>query len=236
MISNKDIAYIFDILSLQTTDKFRSLNFKKASKIIRQLPYELYDSDISDIDVPGIGKGIKRRIKEIIDTGSLAELDKEYIKKAQIVLELTKIQGIGYKTAEKYMNLGVTSISDLDRRYRKGELKLTRVNEVGLKYFDDLQKTIPRKEIASYEKFFQKIAKKLFRDDVLITITGSYRRRKSYSHDIDVLITSKSGKKGVMDEFIMYLKRKAILVDDFSYGKKKIYGDFGEATRWLPPH
>ena len=65
---------------------------------------------------------------------------------------------------------------------------------IGIKYFHDIQKRIPRKEIAAMEKIIKKIINKLFKD-IIIEVCGSYRRVNETSGDIDILITHKSIKE-----------------------------------------
>ena len=70
------------------------------------------------------------------------------------------------------------------------KLKLTNQQELGLVYFDDLHERIPRNQIKDFEKNLKKIIKKVSKD-LQITITGSYRRKKETSGDIDVLLSHK---------------------------------------------
>lgn len=65
---------------------------------------------------------------------------------------------------------------------------------IGIKYFHDIQKRIPRKEIAAMEKIIKKIINKLFKD-IIVEVCGSYRRGNETSGDIDILITHKSIKE-----------------------------------------
>jgi DNA polymerase/3'-5' exonuclease PolX/predicted flap endonuclease-1-like 5' DNA nuclease len=66
--------------------------------------------------------------------------------------------------------------------------KLTHHQILGIKYFYDIIKRIPRKEIESTEKFLNKVVKKI-NPDLQLTVCGSYRRGKKSSGDIDSLIT-----------------------------------------------
>lgn len=66
--------------------------------------------------------------------------------------------------------------------------KLTHHQILGIKYFYDIIKRIPRKEIESTEKFLNKVVKKI-NPDLELTVCGSYRRGKKSSGDIDSLIT-----------------------------------------------
>lgn len=59
---------------------------------------------------------------------------------------------------------------------------------VGVKYFNQIEKRIPRAEIMEIEAFLKEIAKRMS-PEFIITICGSYRRGKETSGDVDVFLT-----------------------------------------------
>ena len=59
---------------------------------------------------------------------------------------------------------------------------------VGLKYFDDIESRIPRREIQQIEKILKKECNKI-NSRLVVVIAGSYRRGKTDSGDVDVLIS-----------------------------------------------
>ena len=68
--------------------------------------------------------------------------------------------------------------------------QLTHHQLVGIKYFDQIEKRIPRAEIQEIERFLKEIASRMS-PDFIITICGSYRRGKDSSGDVDVFLTHK---------------------------------------------
>ena len=62
-----------------------------------------------------------------------------------------------------------------------------------MKFYDDILARIPRGEIIEHEKILKKVLKKVD-PRAELTIAGSYRRGKSESGDIDVLLKSKDKK------------------------------------------
>ena len=65
---------------------------------------------------------------------------------------------------------------------------------VGVKYFNQIEKRIPRAEIIEIEEFLKEIAKRMS-PDFIITICGSYRRGKETSGDVDVFLTHRQFKE-----------------------------------------
>ena len=103
---------------------------------------------------------------------------------------------------------------------------------IGLKYYEDIQKRIPRSEIDKYAVYF-KNAFDFAVDSVGIgvgvgvgsadgakfEIVGSYRRGAQSSGDIDVIITSKN--RGIFDKFIDRLLEEKVIVELLSRGPTK---------------
>jgi len=181
--------------STKDTDSFRKRSFKKACIAINNIENPETINDFRNIK--DIGPGILRRISEIIETGTLKELDdgdgegnndNENIK---LINELITIIGIGKSHAKKFIELGVTSIDDLEHKIVVDKsIKTTHQIEVGLKYRHDMEQKIPRSELFDIEKHLKDSIFKLDKN-IIMVICGSYRRGLAQSSDIDMLITVK---------------------------------------------
>lgn len=224
------IQYIYDNTTDQSLKKkefFRLSSIKKALKIIINHPIKINSSN--DLDpYYGIGIGIKSRVDEIIKTGKLSELDKidnsltNYEKKTvinenNIINQLITIIGIGRSNAHKLVHdNNIKSIDDLIKK--KDKLDLNNNILMGLKYYNVYKQSIPRDEITVINKYLNIIANKI-NNKLLITICGSYRRGKSTSNDIDILITYKnndSDDNKYLIEFIKLLKKDKFIVDSLT--------------------
>lgn len=171
--------------------KHRLQSIKKILAILRKIDFKITSS--SDLkNIPGIGKGTLKRIDEILETGSLSELHQKYDKKKQkkidSIQELENVIGIGSSTARKMVTeYGIRSVKELKKAVKNKEITVSNAVLLGLKYYDVMEDDIPRREVASIEKYLVKQAQKL--DPKLeIMICGSYRRGKKTSGDIDVLV------------------------------------------------
>ena len=105
-------------------------------------------------------------------------------------------------------------------RAKKDEV-LNNVQRKGLKYFDDIQKRIPRAEIQSFEKKFRKIFDKVKDKSGKFEIVGSYRRGAQSSGDIDVIISNDGKDTKLFSNFIDELKKDGVIVDILSKGRIK---------------
>jgi len=171
--------------------KYRLQSIKKITGILKKLDFEITEPD--DLkEIPGIGEGTIRRIKEILETGKLNELKQKYDKKKQkkidSIQELENIIGIGRSIA-KYLvtKQNIKSIAELKKAIKTKKIEVNDTVLLGLKYYGIVEGNIPRNEIATIEKYLVKEAYKI--DPKLeIMVCGSYRRGKKTSGDIDVLV------------------------------------------------
>ena len=218
-------------------NSYRLENVKKALETIKKLTFEIKSSeDLKKYkgQKMGIGEHTLQRIDEILATGKLSEI-KETSKDIKYARRLEKIFGIGKEKAlDLVTNYKIKSFEDLYTAYKDGKIKLDSQIELGLKYYHDYQKKIPREEISAVDEILQKYAGQV--SDITVTICGSYRREKETSNDIDVLIYDKNivtvedlereTKKGnnSMHLFIQKLIKKGLIIDTLASGPKMFMG------------
>jgi DNA polymerase beta len=150
-----------------------------------------YPKDISspkDLEgKPGIGSTIMEKLNEYCETGTLKILEKERNNPVNI---LADVYGIGPKKAKELVDKGIITIAQL----RDNQSLLNDNQKVGLKYYEDILKRIPRAEIEQYKAIFESDFKKVATPNSRFEIVGSYRRGAESSGDIDVIITSDTSK------------------------------------------
>jgi DNA polymerase/3'-5' exonuclease PolX len=197
------------IRDLQSGEKFSAIAYSKAIASLKKLPAI---SSLEDVEgVPGVGKKIKEKIKEILSTGSLAAAVKA---KEDFPIELYKIllqiHGIGpFKARELITKDKITSIQDLIKRKNL----LNEVQQKGLKYVLHSLERIPRDEMIMHEKMIHSYIGEA-------TIVGSFRRGSSNSGDIDVLLKAPAILKDVAQKLI----EAGYLIDILAEGTKKLMG------------
>ena len=186
-------------------------------------------TELKSLNLPNIGKTILEKYEEFLKTGTLEAVEKEKTNPVNI---FTNIYGIGHVKANELVN--TKNIVTLDQlRERQNELqenKLPLLNskqQIGLKYYNDLLKRIPRTEIDEYKELFVTN----FRETILenneleenhkFEIVGSYRRKAESSGDIDLICTSYNNNKQVFVKFIEKLHSKKILLEILSSGETK---------------
>ena len=195
----------------------RARAYKKAEETVVN-----YLEDITDIKQmqgkPGIGATIMEKFKEYVETGTLKVLEREKNNPVNI---FTQIYGVGPKKAKELVEKGVTTIQQL----KENQIELLNDKQIiGLKYYEDIQKRIPRSEIDKYSVYFNNAFEYAVStvgvvDGGKFEIVGSYRRGAQSSGDIDVIITSKNSR--VFDKFIDKLLEEKVIVEILSRGPTK---------------
>jgi DNA polymerase beta len=181
-------------------------------------PVHTYD-DVKDIK--GLGTKLEAKVKELLDSGTLKQLE-NYNASGNIesVNDLLRIHGIGPAKANDLVTKhNIRTIADL----QKHQDLLNDVQKLGLKYYEDIEKRIPRKEMEKHDAYLTQIVK-CIDPKMEATITGSYRRQMKDSGDIDVLITHPDNPVEAEDLFkqvIDRLKRDGYIKDTFALGTKK---------------
>ena len=160
------------------------------AKVITQLknyngPITEYE-DVKNID--GIGAKMEKKIKEILETGSLAAAEKaKTLYNIDALDALQKIYGVGPAKATDLVKSGIVSIQQLRDEVKNNPKLLNDKQKIGLKYYEDLLERIPRAEMEEHRD----ILHTLLPDEMSeydTEIVGSFRREAENSGDSDVLI------------------------------------------------
>jgi DNA ligase-1 len=219
------IIEIFSKLAQYETNNGQGFKASAYHKSIIGIKKFVDDSEITIEnlkEIKGLGEKLMGKIQEIIEKDTCSAYEKiKDIKDSRTVF--MGIHGVGPKNAKKLVDAGFKSIEDL-RECENIEEYLNDVQIKSLPYYEDLQMRIPREEIQNHEKYLKQIIKiyDIPPGSIKFCITGSYRRGKVDSGDIDVLFTSKDKKK--YKELIEALKESKYLVEDLAEGPKKYNG------------
>ena len=208
---NEKFISILEALSnimLKQGETFRARAYQKAQEFIM-----MESNDITSLNElkgkPNIGPAVLEKLEEFITTGTLKIIEREKNNPVNI---LSDVYGIGPKKAQELVGQGIMTIEQL--RTNQNQL-LNETQKVGLKYYEDILKRIPRSEIENYNTLF----KSIFLKNASYEIVGSYRRRAADSGDIDIIITSESSQTFIT--FIDTLIKQKVIIEVLSRGPSK---------------
>ncbi|CAH1246834.1 POLB [Branchiostoma lanceolatum] len=199
--------------------------YRKAASVLAKHPTRIKNGTEAR-KLNGIGDKIGKKIDEFVQTGTLQKLVKIRASDTnQAINLLTRVTGIGPAAARKLVDEGITTIEDL----RKNPGKLNHHQQLGLKYFEDFEKRIPREEMLEMQSLIQGDINQLD-SDYVATICGSFRRGASSSGDIDILLTHSSyssedkKKPELLKQVVHHLEKSKFVVDTISLGDTKFMG------------
>lgn len=213
-----DLMEQLSSIMLKQGEPFRARAYQKAQETIMSFPKDITSpNDLKGL--PGIGPTIMDKLNEYVTTGTLKILEREKNNPVNI---LADIYGVGPKKATDLVEKGITNIEQL----RAKQELLNDVQKVGLKYYEDILKRIPRSEIENYKQLFEttflstiKSSSSPLDSDSRFEIVGSYRRGAETSGDIDVIITSNDPT--IFKKFLDALIFEGIIVEVLSRGPSK---------------
>lgn len=191
-------------------DQWRALGYKKAIASIKSYHKKLETWEECS-SLPYVGERLAKKIWEIVQTGHLRRLD--HVDPKQEALNLfVGVWGAGPTTAEAWISQGLKTLEDL-----KNHGKLTRQQEIGLKYYDEFLERMPREEAGKIEEVVRKAALSI-NPGLQAFACGSYRRGKPTCGDVDVIVSHPDGKshEGVMTKLLQILKSSGFLTDDLT--------------------
>lgn len=201
------------LLELKGENPFKIRAYTNAARSL-----ETFGGNISNLEdpeelskIPGIGKSIAEKIKELAATGSLKYLEELRTEFPAAILELFSISGLGAKKIKAlYDQLQVSSIEQLRQACETG--RVAQLPGFGETTQARICKAI--EERAKHSGYFQlgQIASEAetLRSDLAghpdalqVDVAGSYRRRKEIVHDIDFVVATKE-PEAVMEFFIAH--------------------------------
>jgi DNA polymerase (family 10) len=217
VMTKEEIANVLEriatLLELKNENPFKIRAYTNAARAI-----ETFGGNVSDFQdeeavakIPGIGKSIALKIKELAASGSLKYLEELSAEFPSGILELFSLSGLGAKKIKAlHDKLRISSMAQLQKACEEGRVaELPGFGETTQqKLCDAIAKRAAH--IGSFQ--FGQIAAEAetLRADLAahisalqVDIAGSYRRRKEVLHDLDLLVATKE-PEAIMKFFVSH--------------------------------
>ncbi|GJM35975.1 MAG: DNA polymerase/3'-5' exonuclease PolX [Saprospiraceae bacterium] len=200
-MTNKEIArtfqYLGNIMELHGENPYKIRSYQNAYITLRKLDLPLADMTDQQIgEIKGVGAAISGKIRELLDKGEMATLEKYKEMTPEGVQEMLNIKGFGpKKIAVIWKDLGAETIGEL--LYAVNENRLIELKGFGKKTQDDLkqkleyyQKSKNKFHYAVLEKPAQELlaSLKALLPDSPMELTGAIRRRTNTLESIEIIV------------------------------------------------
>jgi len=201
------------LLELKEENPFKIRAYTNAARAIETFGGNIanFQDEEALAKIPGIGKSIAEKIKELAATGSLKYFEELSAEFPPGIMELFSLSGLGAKKIKGlYDQLGISSIEQLQKACEDG--RVAELPGFGETTQQKLCDAIAKR--ASHAGSFQlgQVAAEAetlrsdlaaHSDALQVDIAGSYRRRKEILHDLDLLVATKN-PAAIMQFFVSH--------------------------------
>jgi DNA polymerase (family 10) len=203
-VKNREVANalreLADSMELLGEDRYRVANYRDAATRVEHHfePIEVMAFERRVEQLHGIGKSIGAKIREYLDTGTLAAIEERRPRVPEAALRLMQIPGIGPRRAMQFaQELNVRTIADLQAALDSGQIAaLPRLGEkIAAALRQELQRLDARSQrlpLAIALPAAEEVIRQLEACPSVESIApaGSIRRWKETTGDIDILVAS----------------------------------------------
>jgi DNA polymerase (family X) len=196
--------------------EYKPRAYRRAAESVRAHPTPIADyvaaDDRESIEtIDHVGDAIASKIVEYVETGEIEELEELRAELPIDIADLTRIEGVGPKTAGKlYRELGVQTLDDLEEAAEAGEVQ--EVKGFGPKTEENIRENLEFARTIGQRQLLGEA--RPLADDVLAflesvetvercEVAGSIRRWRETIGDVDVLVAT-DASEDVIDDFVAW--------------------------------
>ena len=217
-VQNSEVEDVFnkvaDLLEIEGENQFRVRAYRDAARTVgghSRSVAEMVQQDEDLTELPGIGKDLAGKIREIVESGKLSQAEELEKRTDPGLRELLRLPGLGReRVRELHERLGVRSLQELEAAAHDG--KISELPGFGKKTEQNILEAIEQGSTTEKRvklSVAEEVAKSL--EDYLkgikavdeAVVAGSYRRKQETVGDLDVVVASKKGVE-VIGNFVEY--------------------------------
>jgi len=203
-MENKPIARRLRLLSqlmeLHEVNPFKIKSVANASFKVDKLPFPIAGKTLAELEkIEGIGKSMAAKIHELVETGTMTDLEDLLAATPEGVVEIMGIKGIGpKKVAVIWKDLGIENTGEL--YYACNENRLIEAKGFGLKTQEEIRKAIEFRMASNGKFLYAQIAQEAndLLDEIktvfvgaLVEFAGEYRRLCEIISELVIVLGSR---------------------------------------------
>jgi DNA polymerase (family 10) len=244
-VDNRAIARVFeqiaDLLEIKGENAFKIRAYRSAAETIAAWGDAVARLDAAGLrDVPGIGKDLAAKVRELADTGACAyhqDLLREF---PPTILDLLRLQGVGPKTvALLYGTLNIRTLDELAEAAREGRLRAVkgmgaRKEALILKAIDERKQDAGRHLLSDTAAVADDLVSHLRAraPGVDLVPVGSLRRGRETCGDIDILAAG--GDVSLTAAFLAHPRVERVLAGGGTKTSVLLQGGYQADLRLVP--
>ena len=235
------LGEIADLLEIKSDNPFKIRAYRNGADIAANHPHSLVALDEAGLrEIPGIGKDLAARIREIAETGD-TDYHRELIAAfPPSILDLLHLQGVGPKTvAVFYRELGVRTLEDLEQAAATGRIRALRgmgqkKEALILKALEERKRHAGRHLLPDAQDTARALVAFLHEraPSADLTPVGSLRRGCDSCGDLDILASG--APSTLMDGFVSFEQVERVLARGETKSSILLRGGFQADLRLVP--
>src|SRR5436190_7595884 len=198
------LSELATLYELDGAIRYRVLAYREAARVVRKSPVSVEELARAGraTELPGIGKTLEQKIVTLLDTGEIPSAAKLKRKFPPSLVDVTRVPGVGAKTARRlYDELGVSSLDELRAAAEQERIRALKglgpkVEENVLAALGKLKDRGPSERLLLSEVLpvAEELATYLRAHPAsdAVEVAGSARRRTETCHDIDIIATARA--------------------------------------------
>ena len=192
----RQLFEIADLLEIRGDNPFKIRAYRNAGETVAAEPTSVAAfGDAALRALPGVGKDLASRIREIAETGDTPYRQELLADFPATILDLLRLQGVGPKTVKRlYDELGVASLDTLEQAARDGRIRGmkgmgSKKESLILRAIDERRRYAGRHLSAEVAAVARRIVEALAvaESQAEFVPVGSLRRRAETCGDLDIL-------------------------------------------------
>ena len=244
-MTNEGLARVFtdigNLLEIKGANAFKIRAYRNAADLVGHMAERIAElTDAEVLDLPGIGKDLAGKIRELVDTGALAYDDELRHEFPASILDMLRLQGVGPKTvAVVYAELGIETLDELEAAAAAGRLRTLKgmgpkKEQLLLRSLADHRRRVGRHLIERAHVVATRLADYLRAEAAEMTIfpVGSLRRGCETCGDIDLLAIGTNDR--LMSRFTSFPEVERVLGQGPTRSSVLLRGDMQADLRLVP--
>jgi DNA polymerase (family X) len=203
-MENKPIARTLRLLSqlmeLHEVNPFKIKSIANAAFKVDKLPFKISGKTVEEMEkIDGVGKSVAAKVSELVQTGTIGELEDLLAATPPGVVEMMKIKGIGAKkVATIWREMEIDNVGEL--YYACNENRLIEAKGFGLKTQEEIRKAIEFSMASNGKFLYAQIEDeaRALRDQLrgvfagaLVDFAGEFRRLCEIVTELTIILGSR---------------------------------------------